>query len=182
MRQGLAAYQATGAEMGRPAHLALLAEACEKVGHSEEGLAVVAEALAIVDRTGERSYEAELYRLKGELILKAGPRSPSANSRKSSGSKVHGRGHGTRSTAESAVHDPQSEADYCFRKAIEVAQHQQATALELRAVVSLTRLTRSHNQRGATRHKLAEVYNRFSEGFDIADLQEAKALLDELGN
>src|SRR5262249_41574948 len=147
---------------------------------SEEGLAVVAEALAIVDRTGERSYEAELYRLKGELMLKAGPRSPSANARKSSGSKVQGRRRRTRFGAESAAHDPESEADYCFRKAIEVAQHQQAKALELRAVMSLTRSTRSHNQRGANRHKLAEVYSRFSEGFDSADLKEAKALLDEL--
>jgi hypothetical protein len=141
---------------------------------------VVAEALAIVDRTGERSYEAELYRLKGELMLKARPGSPSANSRKSSGSKVHGRRRGTRSKAESAAHDPEAEADYCFRKAIEVAQHQQAKVLELRAVMSLTRLTKSHNQRGANRHKLAEVYSRFSEGFDTADLKEAKALLDEL--
>src|SRR5262249_56547168 len=91
MRQGLAAYQATGAEMGRPAHLALLAEACGKVGHIDEGLAVVAEAMTVVGRTGERSYEAELYRLKGELMLKANSRSPSADSRKSSGAKVHRR-------------------------------------------------------------------------------------------
>ena len=65
MRQGLAAYRATGAELARPYFLALLAEAYGKVGQAEEGLTVLAEALAVVDKTGERYYEAELYRLKG---------------------------------------------------------------------------------------------------------------------
>ncbi len=69
MRQGLAAYQATGAEIARPYFLALLAEAYGKVGQVEEGLSVLAEALALVDKTGERFYEAELYRLTGELTL-----------------------------------------------------------------------------------------------------------------
>ena len=71
IRQGLAALQATGTEMARPYYLALLAEAYGKAGQAEEGLAVLAEALAAVDNTGERWYEAELYRLKGELLLAA---------------------------------------------------------------------------------------------------------------
>ncbi len=71
MRQGMAAYRATGSEeQGQPHFLALLATAYEKVGQAEEGLAVLAEALALVDKTGERFYEAELYRLKGQLTLK----------------------------------------------------------------------------------------------------------------
>ena len=65
MRQGLAACQATGAEILRPYFLALLAEAYGKVGQAEEGLTALAEALALVDKSGERFYEAELYRLKG---------------------------------------------------------------------------------------------------------------------
>ena len=69
IRQGLAAYRATGAELDRPHFLALLAEAYGKVGQVEEGLTVLAEALAAVDKTGERVDEAELYRLKGELTL-----------------------------------------------------------------------------------------------------------------
>jgi predicted ATPase len=69
IRQGLASYQATGAEVLRSYYLALLTEACEKGGQSEEGLSVLAEALALVHKTGERFYEAELYRLKGELLL-----------------------------------------------------------------------------------------------------------------
>jgi predicted ATPase len=94
MRQGLAAYRATGSEMYRPHFLALLAEAYGKVGRMEEGLTVLAEALTAVDRTGERYYEAELYRLKGELTLQretrgwrleTSPPSPQASSLKGSG-------------------------------------------------------------------------------------------------
>ncbi len=69
MRQGLAAYRATGAEIHRPYFLALLAEAYGEVGQPEEGLTVLVEALAIVDNTGERNWEAEHHRLKGELLL-----------------------------------------------------------------------------------------------------------------
>jgi predicted ATPase len=69
MRQGLAAYLATGAKLGRPRQLAMLAEAYGRVGQTAEGLAILAEALTAVHKTGERSYEAELYRLKGELLL-----------------------------------------------------------------------------------------------------------------
>ena len=54
-----------GQSVARPYYLALLAEAYGKVGQAEEGLTVLAEALAVVDKTGERYYEAELYRLKG---------------------------------------------------------------------------------------------------------------------
>jgi predicted ATPase len=69
MRQGLVAYRATGAEVDRPYFLALLAEAYGEVGQTEEGLTVLVEALAIVDNTGGRNWEAELHRLKGELLL-----------------------------------------------------------------------------------------------------------------
>ncbi|MFQ5813233.1 MAG: AAA family ATPase [Anaerolineae bacterium] len=69
MRQGLAAWQATGAEIGVPHYLALLAEAYGQAGQAEEGLSALAEALASVDNTGQRSWEADLYRLKGELLL-----------------------------------------------------------------------------------------------------------------
>ena len=71
MRQGLMAFRATGAEFFRPVYLALLAEAYGKTGQVEEGLPVLAEALATVEKTGERFYEAELYRLKGTLTLQS---------------------------------------------------------------------------------------------------------------
>jgi tetratricopeptide (TPR) repeat protein len=69
LRQDLAASQAAGANLWRTHGLALLAEAYAKAGQVEEGLATLTEALALVDKTGERFYEAELYRLKGELLL-----------------------------------------------------------------------------------------------------------------
>lgn len=69
IRQGLAAYRANGAEVWRPYFLALLAEAYEKAGQIEDGLAVLSEALTTVDVTGERNFEAELYRRKGNLLL-----------------------------------------------------------------------------------------------------------------
>ena len=68
IHQGLAAYQATGAAVGRPQYLALLAEAQGQRGQAAEGLAVLTEALTVVGQTGERSYEAELHRLTGQLL------------------------------------------------------------------------------------------------------------------
>jgi predicted ATPase len=69
MQQGLAAWRATGAEALRPYYLALLAEASGKEGQVEEGLHLLAEALAVANDTGECRWDAELYRLKGELLL-----------------------------------------------------------------------------------------------------------------
>jgi adenylate cyclase len=74
------------------------------------------------------------------------------------------------------------EAEACFQKAIEVARRQQAKSLELRAVMSLSRLWQSHGKKDEARQMLAEVYGWFTEGFDTADLQEAKALLEELSH
>ena len=71
-------------------------------------------------------------------------------------------------------------AEECFRQAIASARHQEAKALELRAVLSLSRLWQSQGQKEEARQLLAEIYGWFTEGFDTADLQEAKALLAEL--
>jgi len=156
IRQGIADYRTTGAELAGSYFLALLAEAYGKGGQAEEGLRVLAEALAMVDKNGERSYEAELYRLKGELTLAR--------------SSVQG-------LAPSVV---QKEAEVCFRKAIEVARRQSAKSLELRAVMSLSRLWQKQGRKEEARKMLAEIYYWFTEGFDTKDLQEAKALLEEL--
>jgi predicted ATPase len=69
MRQGLIAYRGTGEEVTRPYYLALLAEGHGKAGQVEQGLRVLAEALVVVHNTGVSVYEAELYRLTGELLL-----------------------------------------------------------------------------------------------------------------
>lgn len=155
MRQGLAASQATGRGLTRPYDLALLAEAYGEKGQTEAGLTVLAEALAVVGRTGERMYEAELYRLKGELTLQ-------------------------QSSVQGLASNVQKEAEECFWKAIEVARRQSAKSLELRATTSLVRLWQSQGKQQEAHQMLSEIYGWFTEEFDTADLKEAKALLEEL--
>jgi predicted ATPase len=156
MREGLAAYQATGAKIARSHYLTRLAEAYGEVGRAEEGLSLLIEALTHVDKTGERFYEAELYRVKGELML------------------------------QSRVQGPQSiveeKAEGCFLKAIEIARQQPAKSWELRATTSLARLWQRQGRKDEPRQMLAEIYGWFTEGFDTADLKEAKALLEELSH
>jgi predicted ATPase len=165
IRQGLAAWQAMRTELTRPTFLAFLAEAYGKVGQVEEGLTALAEALALVNKTGERNNKAELYRLKGMLTLqsKTSLRQVSGKSKTSQG----------RSEIEKG-------AEECFLKAIEIAQWQQAKSLELRVTMSLARLWQKQGKQHAARNMLSEIYNWFTEGFDTVDLQEAKALLEEL--
>jgi predicted ATPase len=148
MRQGLVAQRTLGAEIRRPMHMAMLAEAYGNAGQAAEGLRVLAEALAVVDRSGERNYAAELHRLQGELLLQTGV---------------------------------QREAEECFRYALDVAHGQQAKSWELRAAMSLARLWQQQGKRAEAHELLAPIYGWFTEGFDTADLQEAKALLVALG-
>jgi predicted ATPase len=170
VRQGLAAYRATGSELFRPYHLAQLAGAYGKVGQAEEGLSALAEALTLINKTGERWCEAELYRLKGELMLQK----LSVASRQLSVSNPQ-------SLTPNTQHPtPSTQAEACFWKAVEIARKQQAKSLELRAVVSLSRLWQSQGKKKGAHEMLAEIYGWFTEGFDTKDLQEAKALLAQL--
>ena len=148
IHQGLSAYAATGASLGRPNLLAMLAEACGKARQIEAGLASVAEALAFAEDTGERLDEAALYRLKGELMLQ--------------------------------MPDKEAEAEACFQKAIALAHHQGARSLELQAALSLAQLWRQQGKPDAAREILAPVHSSFTEGFDLADWQQAKVQLDLL--
>ncbi len=156
MCQGLSDWQATGTELFRPFWLALLAEVYGKVGRAKEGLTILMKVLAQVDKSRERFYEAELYRLQGELTLKQ--------------FRVR----------ESPLSRTQAEAEACFLKAIEIARQQETKSWELRAVTSLSRLWQQQDKKTETQQMLAEIYGWFTEGFDTKDLQEAKALLEEL--
>jgi predicted ATPase len=196
MRQGLAAWQATGAKNFRLHFLASLADTHRKVGQADEGLTLLAEALATVKETEERYWEAELYRLKGELTLqRAGARGwglGTGNQRLEAGdwrlapSSPQVSSHKSQVSSQAPSLKPQvsngaeQEAEECFFKAIDIARRQQAKSLELRATTSLARLWQQQGKQDEARQILSEIYGWFTEGFDTKDLQEAKALLEEL--
>jgi len=168
MRHGLAALQATGTELVRPHFLALLAEALGKAGQPDEGLRVLEEALGRARHSGEGYYEAELYRIKGEVLLMQ------ATSRDLSRAATGGK------AVVEAEPPALAHSEGCFNKSIKIARQQKAKSWELRAVTSLARLYQNQNRREDARSLLAQIYDRFTEGFDTMDLREAKALLDEL--
>jgi TOMM system kinase/cyclase fusion protein len=149
VRQGIASWRATGAALGVPYFFTLLAEVAAHLGHMEDSLQALTEAHTLVERQEERWWEAEIYRLRGVLLLKH-------------------------------LGMQQEEVEACFQQALDLARHQQAKSLELRAATSLARLWHSQGKRQEAYGLLAPVYNWFTEGFDTADLQEAKQLLDEL--
>jgi predicted ATPase len=144
LRSGSAAYRATGAEAWVPYQIALLARACEIAGQVEEAVDLLDDALQIIERTGERWLEAELYRHKGQLLRQ---------------------GH-------------TEAAEELYRKALSIAEEQEAKLWELRAAASLARLRRDQGRHAEAHDLLAPVYGWFTEGFDTADLKEAKALLE----
>jgi predicted ATPase len=149
IHQGVTAWSSTGAELLRPYFLALLADIHGIIGEPEAGLTVLAEALTLVDTTGERWYEAELYRLKGTLLLQQHT-------------------------------DDQAESENYFHHALVISRNQQAKSFELRTATSLSKLWQQQGKRQEAYDLLAPVYGWFTEGFDTADLKDAKALLDEL--
>jgi predicted ATPase len=171
IRQGMTALRTIGVEHVQSHFLTLLAEAYGKGEQTKEGLTVLAEALDFVSQTEERFYEAEVYRLKGELTLAQEGKEQRAGSKEQEVQILH---------PNPQILDPQSEAEACFHKAIDVARKQQAKSWELRATMSLARLWQQQGKRKEAHEILAEIYGWFTEGFDTKDLQDARALLDEL--
>jgi class 3 adenylate cyclase/tetratricopeptide (TPR) repeat protein len=155
MEEGLSQMLRTGSELGhgvvRPLISAGLAEVFLATCRPSDGLEAVNEGLAFCQRSGTRTLESDLLRLKGESLLMAD---------------------------QSA----QAEAEQCFREAITVARSQSAKSWELRATMSLARLLAKQGRHAEARAMLAEIYNWFTEGFDTADLKDAKALLAQMGN
>jgi predicted ATPase len=167
LRQGLEGYRATGAAAGWSRGLTELARSCLHFGQYEEGLKLADEALEIMYRGTMRNYEPEQHRIKGELLL--------LKSRSSGGAR-HGAG------GDATYPDLTMAAEECFLKALEIARSQKAKSWELRATTSLARLLRDTGRREQGSKQLAEIYHWFTEGFDTADLKDAKSLLDELSN
>jgi predicted ATPase len=149
LRQGIAAWRATGAALAGPYRCTLLTDVADRLGHPEDGLQVLAEAHTLVEQHEERHWEAEICRLRGVLLLRQ-------------------------------TMPQQEEAEAWLQRALDVARRQEAKALELRAAMSLSRLWQQQGKREEAHELLAPIYGWFTEGFDTADLQEAKALLEEL--
>jgi class 3 adenylate cyclase/predicted ATPase len=149
VRQGSTAWRATGAALNVPYYCTVLAEVCDHLGHTEDGLQALAEAHTLVEQHDERYWEAEVCRLRGVLLL----RQPGTS---------------------------QAEAETWLRRALDVARSQEAKSLELRAAMSLSRLWQQQGKQAEAQQLLAEVYGWFTEGFDTADLQDAKVLLAAL--
>ena len=149
INEGNAAQSAARVQVWLTHNLATLAEACATAGRIDEGLNAIAEALHLSQQSGECFWEAEIYRVRGELLLKQNESN-------------------------------RDEAQATFERAIHIARAQTAKSLELRATTSVARLLRDTGRRDDARAMLAEVYNWFTEGFDTADLKDAKALLDDL--
>jgi len=149
IRDSMAAAEATGVRLFTPFHLILLAEALAFAGKIEEALATLENALAKAAVSGERGWNAEIHRLRGEL------------------------------TGRLPYPDP-AKAEDSFRTALGIAREQGTRGYELRAATSLARLWGKQGRQGEARDLLAPLYGWFTEGFDTADLKEAKRLLDEL--
>jgi tetratricopeptide (TPR) repeat protein len=148
MRRCLAVLTSGGALV--PLFAAMLAASYGKSDYTEEGLAAVDEALRRLEHSGERMAEAELHRIRGELLMMRDP-------------------------------PDDRQAERSFRTAIEIARRHKARWWGLRATVSFSRLLKRLGKTEKARTALTEIYNWFTEGFDTADLKDAKALLDELG-
>lgn len=146
MQQAVEASQACGDVPTGPRKIALLAEAYGRIGQPATGRALVADMLTLAEQTGGVWWDPELHRLKGELLLHAECRVPSA----------------------------ELTAEACFRLALAIARRQQARSWELRAALSLGRLWQQQGKQRVARGLLAPVYACFSAGFDTPDLQEAK--------
>ena len=149
MRRALTEFRAAASGAFNDYFLALIAGALGEAGRLDEALETIDQSATLIEKSGDRFYEAEIYRLKGELLL---------------GADASNSGH----------------AEQLFRTAIEVARKQKARSWELRATTSFARLLRDTNRRDQARSMLADIYNWFTEGFDTADLKDAKVLLDEL--
>ncbi len=153
IREGITGWESNHAQVLRPVYLSLLAQAYELVGKVDEALQVVDKALNAVAESGERTNEAELYRLKAVLLLKS---------------------------EEVRPENVYEVAKAYFEKSLTIARQQNAKSWELRTAVSLSRLLITQNQHQTAQARLQPIYQQFTEGFETVDLTEARDLLQTL--
>ena len=149
MSQSIETYQTIGTRYMLSMRFALQAESFLRSGQVEQASHLLQQAEDFIEESGERFYQAEMLRIKGETIFRQTP-------------------------------NRMDEAESCFSQALQVASKQKAKTLELRAAMSLGRLWQNQGRMAEAQKVLAEVYNRFTEGFDAPDLKEARALLERL--
>ena len=158
LQQGSTAYRAQGTAEATARYIDLEAEAYGYLGEPGTGLQRLMAVLADLPPDGDRYHQAELLRLRADLLLQATGWGPEVRP------------------------SPQMETvETCFHQALAVARRQQAKSLELRAAMSLSRLWQQQGKHAEAYELLAPIYGWFTEGFDTVDLQEAKALLEALG-
>jgi predicted ATPase len=136
--------------LGLPSSLGFCAYAHGRIGKPAEGLPLIEEAFAVVARNEERLCEADLHSIRGDLLVQIG-----------------GQAH-------------LAEAEACFQQGLAIARRQHTKSLELRAATSLARLWQQRGKTEDAYHLLSELYGWFTEGFETRDLQEAKAVLEEI--
>jgi tetratricopeptide (TPR) repeat protein len=160
-RRALIAYNERGTNLHMPVNYMVLAQCFGILGRPDLGLASVNQALPLIERTSQRNWEAETWRVKGDLLLQQ--------------QGIHPAPAADSSAAE-------SEAERYIHKAIEIARGQRSKLFELRAVMSLARLLKRLGRVSEAQATLTKVYDWFTEGFDFVDLKEARALLQELSS
>ncbi len=179
IQRGLTIYQTPEDALSKPYPLSLLAEVYELRGQIDQGLDVLEQALTLVEQGGVCWWQAELFRLKGELLLKRGINSERQRMEENRQWTINRDQHTSRLPPPTKTI---SEAEGCFHKALTLAHRQQAKSLEWRAAMSLSRLWQQQGKQKAARQLLGAIYEWFTEGLDTADLHEARALLDVLSS
>lgn len=164
--EGLKQHRATGAQVMVPYFLSFLADAYGQLGQVADGLATINEAIQLTETNLDRLWAAEVHRSKGELTLQ---QASWQERQKAKGKRPH-----------LPTANLQAQAEACFLQALDIARQQEAKSLELRAAMSLARLWRTQGKTTDAKQVLADIYGWFTEGFDTADLQQAKTLLTEL--
>ena len=162
IRKGIAAWEKTRAELQLPLFLALLAQAYQRTGQHTLALQALDSALSVVTRTGERAYDAELTRRKGELCLALGKETETV---------------GVKDTTSAAT-----KAESYFQEALAIARRQGAKSWELRAALSLSELWCTQDRYQEAYNLLRPIYAWFAEGLDTKDLRRAKHHLEKLKN
>jgi hypothetical protein len=152
-------YAQAGFELSFTWALPILAEGFASGGRIDIALPLIGQSIGLVERNQERYVESEVFRIKGELLLR----------------QIEGA-----SSTSTEIRSAQSSAEQSFRKAIEVARHRNARMFEMRAAISLGRLLMGSGRRAEARPILQNTYDWFTEGFKTAELKTAGSLLEDL--